>query len=290
MTRRSLAVVVLAVALLVAFVVALLHRPGQAAVRLGGRPVSIQKTLSPREPSFGDTVTATVDVVVDRRRADVPSVRVRGRFAPYRIVSSRRTERRLGATTTVRVEERLQCLDLACVPPRGTGTLRFPAVEVSYVAGQAPATLRSPWPALRLHSRVMPVDLQRPFFRVPPARRAPVDYRVPPRAAGIVLLVLSALLALAGAATLLRVGLPAALRSRPRVAPALERILHELAAASSNGDSGRRRRALEHLARELEPVDASLSAESRVLAWAPDDPRPEAIADLTSRIAGMARR
>ena len=89
---------------------------------------------------------------------------------------------------------------------------------------------------------------------------------------------------------LLRAGLLGLrLRGRSREAP-LDRILHELAAVSTNGDSGRRRRALEELARELEPLDEPLSAESRVLAWAPADPRPETIADLTDRVRAAVTR
>jgi hypothetical protein len=66
-------------------------------------------------------------------------------------------------------------------------------------------------------------------------------------------------------------------------------VLSELTASSSNGDSGRRRRALEMLARELEPLDQSLSAESRVLAWGPEEPRPQAISDLTARVRKEVR-
>ena len=55
------------------------------------------------------------------------------------------------------------------------------------------------------------------------------------------------------------------LELRRRAPTPLDRALGELATA--NGDSGRRRRALEQLAREIEPIDPGLSAESRVLAW-----------------------
>jgi hypothetical protein len=64
----------------------------------------------------------------------------------------------------------------------------------------------------------------------------------------------------------------------------LERILDELTSSLMNGDSGRRRRTLEQLARELEPLDEPLSFESHVLAWAPHDPEPAAIADLAQRV------
>jgi len=289
-SRRSLAVLALVVALLAGFAVAALHRPGEPRLRPAGPPVAVQRSLSPRDPAFGDTVTATVAVVVDPRRVDVESVRVRSSVAPFRILSTRRTERRSGGTATIRVEQRLRCLDAGCVPPGATGTVRFGAVRVDYLAGRERRSARASWPVLRVHARVTPGDVQHPFLRVPPARPAAVDYRLPPRATGYTLLAVAGLLALGGAATLLRVGLAATGLPRRRRLSALDRILHELTAASANGDSGRRRRALEHLARELEPLDETLSAESRVLAWAPEDPRPEAIADLTGRVLGAVPR
>jgi hypothetical protein len=285
------AALVLAVLLAAAFAVAVLRRPAQAPVRLDGRPLSVVKTLSPRDPQFGDTVTATVDVSVDSSRVDAGSVRVHGSFAPYRVASSRRTVRRTGNVSLVRVEYRLRCLDLGCVPQGEQRTLHFGPVRVGYRDGQRPATLRTNWPALRVHTRVTASDLQRPFFQVAPPRAAPAEYRLPPEATGYTLLGLAALLALGGAALIARLGL----RRRqwlPRLGgvPALEQILDELAAASANGDSGHRRKALEHLARELEPLDESLSVESRVLAWAPQDPGPETIAELTARVLRAVRR
>jgi hypothetical protein len=85
-------------------------------------------------------------------------------------------------------------------------------------------------------------------------------------------------LALVGRAVL---PLLALARGRRRGTP-LERILGEL--TSANGDIGRRRRTLEQLARELEPLDESLSFESRVLAWSPQEPEPAAISDLARRV------
>ncbi len=286
----AVAAVVLVVVLGAAFAVAALRRPGQASIRVTGPPVTVQKGLSPREPQFGDTVTATVVAVVDPRRVDPASVRVQTSFAPYRVVSTTRSERQRDGVTIVTVEHRLHCLEPACVPPGAGGSLRFADAMVEYTRAGTDTTFSSAWPALRVHSRLGATDLQRPFLRVPPARPAAVDYRFPPQATGYVLLGLATLLALVGAATILGVGLRRGLMRRRRPVPPLERILAELDAASSNGDSGRRRRALEHLARELQPLDESLSAESRVLAWAPDDPRPDAIADLTTRVLAAVGR
>ena len=98
------------------------------------------------------------------------------------------------------------------------------------------------------------------------------------------------MLALGGAALLLRLWAPRPAGPRRRQGTRLERLLGELAAAAANGDAGRRRRALESLARELELLDGSLSAESRVLAWAPQDPQPAAISALTGRVRAAVAR
>ena len=273
-------------ALAAGFVVALLHRPAGTTVRPGPRPVSVRASLSPREPQFGDAVTASADVVVDPHRLDPRSVAVATGFAPFRVVSTTRTLESAGGLSVIHVQWRLRCLEVACVPPGGSKTFRFAPLRLSYGRRR----LTSSWPALRVGSRVAAADLRRPVLDVPQPKPVLSDYRLPPRATGWTLLALAALLALGGAALLLRAALHGAGPARRREAPPFETILHELAAASSNGDTGRRRRALEELARELEPLDAPLSAESRVLAWAPPDPGADAIAELASRVRGVVER
>jgi hypothetical protein len=169
------------------------------------------------------------------------------------------------------------------VPPGDSKTFRFAPVRVIDRRGPGRAQVTVQWPTLRVHSRVAASDVQRPFVRVGRPEPGTTGFRLPPEPTGYALLGVAALLALAGGALLLRVGWQY-LRARRPSPTTLDRVLGELAAASSNGDSGRRRRALEQLAQELEPLDRLLSAESRVLAWAPRDPEPEAIAALTSRI------
>lgn len=263
-------ILVLAAALAAGFVVAVLHRPGGSATpRLGARPVSVRQTLSPRSAQFGDTVVATTDVL-----ARGP-VRLSTDFAPYRVVAVTRTVRRSGGVEVTHVEQRLRCLRQACVPAGSSTTVRFAPLRVAYAGG----THTFAWPALRVSSRVGAADVRAAVLQVPSA--APAFH--PARSGlGWGLLALAGTLAAAGAALLLRLWLPPR-RARGREAPPLERALVE-AGASVAGDPGRRRRALEALARELEPLDAPLSAESRVLAWAPRDPEPDAIAELTGRV------
>jgi hypothetical protein len=270
MRRRLLQAGALAllIALGAGLTVALLHGPSHGD--LGSGPLTIRTQLSPQDPQFGDTVVATLDVFGAPR-----DVRVGSKFAPYDVVSSRRSVRTVGGQSFVRIVTRLRCLELRCLPRAAVKTFRLKPVHVSGAV--------HPWPPLRVHSRITKADSARPVLRIPPPAAAPARYRVSPTAAGTVLLVLAGLLAAGGVFLLLRVALRKIAPTR-RPLPPLERVLAELAAASSNGDSGRRRRALEELASELEPLDEPLSVESRVLAWGPDDPRPEAVSDLAARV------
>lgn len=275
--------------LAVVFAVVLLRRSSEPSVRLAGPPVSVVRTVSPQDPQFGDTVTATVDVAVDGRRVDPDSVRVQSDFAPYEVVSSGRRVRRTGDVSTIRFVYRLQCLELACTPRGDRTTVRFAALRMVYDTQGRSGALRSGWPALRVHSRVTAADLRRPFFRAGPPQVSATDYRLPPRPTGWALLALALLLAAGGVGVVAWSELHGRRRPRSSSTQTLETILRELAAASSNGDSGRRRRTLERLAQELAPLDEPLSEESRVLAWAPQDPGPEAIADLTTRVRTALR-
>jgi hypothetical protein len=284
MRRRVLQVGALALlaGLAAGLALALLHRPAGGRVDLESRPLTVRGQLSPQDPQFGDTVVATLDVYADPS-VDADSIRVRSAFGPYAVASRTRSVRSVGGVSVVRVVSRLRCLELACVPPGRVRTFRFGLARISYQRGSAARDVLWGWPKLRVHSRVTTADVTAPVLRVPPPVAAPAHYRVSPAATAYVLFVLAGLLGVGGAGLLLSVGLRKIAAPRRRVAP-LERVLGELAASCSNGDSGRRRRALEDLARELEPLDEPLSEESRVLAWGPDDPRPEAISELTDRV------
>jgi hypothetical protein len=265
----------LLVGLAAGLTVALLHRP--ATGHAESRALTTHSQFTPQDPQFGDTVVATVSVSAGAG-VDPAGVRVHSNFAPYTVVSRSRSIETAGGVSVVRVATTLRCLELGCLPRKAVKSFRFKPARIS--AGGTSVT--QAWAPLRVHSRITKADSARSVLRVPPPAVAPVHYRVSPTAAGSVLLALAGLLAAAGAFLLLRVGLRRIAPAR-RVAP-LDQVLEELAASCANGDSGRRRRALEELARELEPLDEPLSVESRVLAWGPQEPRPEAVTDLTERV------
>jgi hypothetical protein len=275
--RRLWPAAALAVAACLAavFVVAVVHRPAAPAAVLNGPPVAAAAHLTPDEPQFGDAVVATITVAIDTHRTDPRSVGVNASFGPFSVIATTRTAHRTGRLETIQIADRLECLVQACVPLSQVAAFRFPRVKVSYEGG----SLAVPWPGLQVHSRLTPADLAQPMLRVDPPVARP-RYRLPPAASGWTIIAAAALAALAGLG-LVGWALAPSLRSFRRRRPPLELALAELA---RGGDEERRRTALERLARELEPVNEPLSSESRILAWAREEPAPEAISDLASRV------
>jgi hypothetical protein len=273
-------------ALVAALLFATLHRPGGTNVLPGSHAVSVEARLSPQDPQFGDTVRASAEVLVDRKRVDPHTIRLRTGFAPYRLAAATRSIRTSGGYSVVRLEQVLRCVSVLCVPSGARKTFHFAPLRVAYREGSARRTLAISWPVLRVHSRVAAADLSHPVLRVPPAP-PPSRYRLSPGVTGYTLLALAAVLALGGAALVVRAGLRVWATHLRRREPLLDRILWELAAAASDGDARRRRQALEQLARELEHVDGPLSTESRALAWAPSDPPADSISELTTRVRAV---
>jgi hypothetical protein len=265
----------------------LFRGPAAADLQLANPPIDLRASLSPAEPQFADTVTAYVDVFVDTAVIDPATIRLDLGLAPYRRIGGSRTLRRAGRIAALHVEARLECLQAGCIPPKSLYTFTFRPLTVRYRAGGAAQKAQIGWPRLTVHSRLTEALRAHPALRVGAIHAAPPSFRVAPRRAGVALLVAAALLGLAGLAILVALaGRP--LLARRRGPGALELILEEVRASSSNGDSARRRGALEQLARELAPLDGELSRESRVLAWAPSDPPPAAVEDLARRARELA--
>jgi hypothetical protein len=280
-TRRTVALAALA-ALVVTGLLAwvLLRAPAPPQAGLTQPPIEARTSFAPLDPQLGDPVTATVDVFLDTTEIDPDSVRLDVRVPPYTVVGATRTRHDTGAVTVLHLQRRLECLAEPCVPLRALKTFTFPDLVLRYRDAGAPMTAVVGWPRLTVHSRLDAARRAAPQLRVGAAHSAAPSFRVEPHRAGVTLLVLAALLGSAGILLLLWLAAAPLLVRRRRVGP-VERILRELQGA--NGDSGRRRSALEQLARELAPLNGELSQESRVLAWAPHDPPHDAVDELARR-------
>jgi hypothetical protein len=266
----------------------LLRSPASPRASLLQGPIDMRTAFSPAEPQFGDPVTALVDVFVDGRTIDPTSVRLDLRVPPYVAVGHERSERTVGHVSVLRFATRIECVEIGCVPRGSIRDFAFPLLTIHYRERGVAQTAQIAWPQLHVHSRLSAALRTHPALRLTGLHSAPPSFRVSPRPAGIALLAVAALLGLAGAGLLLALAV-APLRARRRGPGPLERILLELQASGANGNTGRRRGALEQLALELATLDGALSQESRTLAWAPTEPPPDAIEELARRARELVR-
>lgn len=294
MTRRrvALAIAVAVAAAAVGVGVLAVHdraeRPGQPY------RIAAEGVLSPPMLAFGDTLTARVDVTLDRRRIDPSSVRVRADFAPWGAVGRPRVTREDAAETTLlRTTWVLQCLISPCVPPRRVAALEWDPALVTYRRG---APIRVRWPVLYVQSRLASADASRRRGAQTPWRAdvvslPAVSYRVPPGTLITLLLAAAAILAVSGGVLAYRAlpdrRVPPAAPVEPTAPPptALEQALALLERPVGEDGAADRRRALELVADALTARNAELAGTARVLAWSEDVPP----SDETSRLAARAR-
>jgi hypothetical protein len=278
-----------------------------------GRFVATSRLLTPSTHLFGDTVSARVDVVVDRDHLDPGRVRLKAEFPPYERVGGIAVERRdYDRYTRLRFDIKLRCLGLAClagavspgITPAGGAPearraekiYRFRPAHVYYDApgAQKPRHLKRVWwPRLEALTRISPSEPGLTFalsspFRTTISSLPGLTYRISPTLLGTALLLAAALLLI----------LPARfgwswLRSRRRPPPVeealeltpLERALVLVEQTRESVDGEDRRKALEVLAVELDTSErADQAGEARALAWSPSEPSPEAAGELVESV------
>ena len=261
---------------------------GGAGIPPPSRPLVATASLSARTVDFGDPLTARLELLVDPRRVDPDAVRVKPRFAPYRVsVTALRTRTAHAMLLSYRFA--LECLTPACVPGRVPAERRFLSALVSFRTRSGRSETRPvEWPSFELVSRLTDADRADPTARLRvDSTLPPVTYRIDPGTLQALLIAFSAaLVLLASALTAL------ALRRRARppapVAPdlaPLDRALLFVHASTANGFPDDRRKALSRLARELRASgrDDLANAAAR-LAWSADAPSPEAAGEFASEV------
>jgi hypothetical protein len=261
--------------------------------------------LDPYAVQFGDTVTARVEVTVDRSRVDPDSIRVSTDFAPWSATGAPHVLRRDGNSTTY-LEWRyaLRCLERFCTTADESDPQTFKPARVTYtsLSGGSPPpgtrTLEAVWPELLVTARYAPPSASRSTSQLAPSWEAdlvslpPATYRLSPW--------LIVALLLGGAALLAAVGVVLVVRSRPRAASAapapviragptgtpLEYALALLEDPTRVNGSGDQRRALQLVAEGLVlRGDGELARTARALAWS----RPVPQIDETRALARKAR-
>jgi hypothetical protein len=248
-------------------------------------PLTATASLGTPALSFGDPLSARVGVLVDPRRVDVGSVRLRPRFAPWRIVSSS-AERRSAAGTLLTYRYTLECLSPACLPGRTLAERRFLPAVVSYrSAGGRLARTPVEWPSYRVATRLTSPDIGDPTVHLAADRSLlPVSFRIAPHTLQALFAALAAVLLLTAGA-LVYVALPPRRAPTEPDLPPLERALRLVRASTANGYPAERRKALGGLARELRAEGRGDLAQAAVrLAWSPHPPSSEAASAFADRV------
>jgi hypothetical protein len=257
-----------------------------AAPALAGEPLTANTSVSTRFLYFGDTVTARVVVLVDRRAADPESVRLSSDFGEWdQVAPTRTTSVSAGPYTRRSWSFDIVCVQPACLPQGRPLVARLPPLTLSARrADGSTVTVRRAWPALSIAGRYgAAAPGSTPTFganrNVPPA-----TFRVDPMAlkdglyAGALLL------------TVLVLGLVGFELSRHRsrrphgqpspLAHALARVRQ---ARTRPVDD--RRRAVGLLARSL-PADrdSAVSAAASRIAWSRNEPAPDRLDEIVRMV------
>ncbi len=163
--------------------------------------IAVRADVFPHEHLFGDSLTAQVDVLLDRAFVKPESVQVEQNFAPFRVQGAVRREREdLGDTTHLKFVYRLDCLrGEPCLPNEEGRTYELPEVRVSYVVTEIGdrTTTRVAIAPLTGGSRLLGVNLDAPAFRADPRAVPEPTYRVSPTVLAAGALGLAGLLVLA---------------------------------------------------------------------------------------------
>jgi len=263
-----------------------------------GVPLKAYASLSPTVHLFGDLVTARVAVVADTKWVVPSRLRVTAEFLPYRPLRDPMIVRiGSGRFQQLTWTWTLRCSSSPCVPREPPSdkyhVFQFRPARIEYLdtKGKPAYGITANFPAVETLSQVTPsvsAFLARTnglhwTYRVSPV--AAPSYRVSPGLLFWLALGLAGAFALAGAALVGRWGLRflphgAARRSGPPQT-ALERALALVLWAHERGDDVLQRKALERVAGELAPTGGTLSEKARALAWSPDGPADEDVAELS---------
>ena len=281
--RRTAAIGAIAGAAASAGLLALSHG-GTGTIAAPPAPLVASATLDPLAPAFGDRISATITIEIDRRRARAQTLRLRYKLAPLQAIGPPRTIRvTRGAVELVTIAVPVACISNACLAAGGVAQLRLAPAEASIATAAGVRSASAAWPALEVRDRVRSADVS---AAQPPleadASPLPPTYRASPGTLATVLDVMAALLGVSA------VGLAAwelELRARRRRAAKgpLARAIR-LARSAQALPGPERRRALERLARVL--GRGELRSEATRLAWSEPTPEP---AELELLVAAIER-
>jgi len=250
-------------------------------------PLSASAALAPRTFAFGDRLSARLDVLVDPRKVEPATVRVRPRFGLFKVLAAALRTRKAGGVL-LSYRYTLECLVPGCLPGRTLAERRFLPAFVSYRAAGRARRLAVEWPTYTVVTHLSTPDIGDPTLHLrADTQLPPIGYRVSPRTLQALLAALSGVLVLA-AAGLVAVALPRRrAASGPQLAP-LAQALALVRASTANGYPAERRRALGGLARELRVEGQRDLARAAVrLAWSAEPPTAAAATKLADEVEAV---
>jgi hypothetical protein len=248
-------------------------------------PLKVRTAIDPTWPSFGDVISARVDVVVDRGKVDPRSIRIDAPFGRWKQEGDARTSASSVGTRVLRSWHfTLSCFELVCLPGSTPIAVHLPAGKVTARSVRGPmVTARVVWPGLSVTTRVPPSVADATPFEQDITLPTPT-YRVNPTWLAFGLDALAALLAVLG------IGLVAAELARRRarrravdVGSPLERALAYVREAKLRRSEDRRR-AMGLLARTLGRDSDGLDVVASQVAWSAVDPSPERLEEVSRRV------
>jgi hypothetical protein len=261
-------------------------------------PLKAYASVTPTVDLFGDSITARVAVVADTKWVLPSRLQVTADFRPFLPVRAP-TMLRVGSGRFQQLTWTwtLRCVTSPCVPRQPPSDLyhvfRFHPAHVDYLdaSGKRQYGITAAFPAVKTLSQVSPGitaflarhnALNWSYSLAPVAAPA---YRVSPSLLFWLALGVGSAFALGGAGLLarwavaLRPHAPAAVAAAPQTA--LEQALVLFLWARERGDETLERKALERVADELAPASHDLAEKARALAWSPETPPVEEVADLS---------
>ena len=130
-TRRTAAIGAITGAAAIAGLLALSH-VGTGTIAVPRAPLVARATLDPLAPAFGDRISATVAIEIDRRRARAQTLRLRYKLAPLQAIGPPRTIRvTRGTVELMTIAIPVVCISDACLAAGGVAQLRLAPVEAS---------------------------------------------------------------------------------------------------------------------------------------------------------------
>ena len=248
---------------------------------------------------LGDPVTATIDVLVDRRAVGLASVKASTDFTPFKVVGQNTsTLSNIGHAARLRFTYRLICVTAGCIDAmeqeikggtRRAVPIRFGDATVSgRTAAGGQVTVVQRWPTLAMHSRLTFEDIALDTPEAGAFRPPPISYRVGPGVlGGVALGVAIALLLIATflvARILWNVRRVYSLRIPGHLTP-IDRALALARHAAEVDDVPGGRKALERLADALDDEGkTALARAAERIAWSSAAPSTEAVERLAESL------